>query len=130
MGVIKTVLIVAFVIVCILAILLVLVQNDESNGMGSAFGGNSAAFGAHSGSVLKKTTGVLVFLFFVITFGLGLVNKASKKDDLSATAAAVQGEVKASASENGSWLENELSGSAAKVEEAPAEAAETSGAAE
>ena len=71
MGVIKTVLIVAFVIVCILAILLVLVQNDESNGMGSAFGGNSAAFGAHSGSVLKKTTGVLVFLFFVITFGLG-----------------------------------------------------------
>ena len=82
------------------------------NGMGSAFGGgSSAAFGARSGSVLKKTTGVLVVLFFVITFGLGFVNKASGKDDLSATAAEVQGESKAAETESGSWLETELSGS-------------------
>ncbi|MBS7241045.1 preprotein translocase subunit SecG [Treponema sp.] len=118
MGVVKTVLLVAFVIVCILAILLVLVQNDEGNGMGSAFGGgNSAAFGAHSGSVLKKTTGVLVVLFFVITIGLGLVNKASDKEDLSSTAAAVQGETKSVETESGNWLENELSGSTATVEQ-------------
>ena len=112
MGVVKTILLVAFVVVCVLAILLVLVQNDESNGMGSAFGGgSSAAFGARSGSVLKKTTGVLVVLFVVITFGLGFVNKASGKDDLSATAAEVQGESKAAETESGSWLETELSGS-------------------
>ena len=33
MGVVKTILLVAFVVVCVLAILLVLVQHDESNGM-------------------------------------------------------------------------------------------------
>ncbi|MBQ0039421.1 MAG: preprotein translocase subunit SecG [Treponema sp.] len=112
MGVVKTIMLVAFIIVCVLAILLVLVQNDESNGMGSAFGGgNSAAFGAHSGSVLKKTTGVLVVLFFVITFGLGLANKAIGKADLSATAAEVQGETKTEETTSGNWLENEISGS-------------------
>lgn len=112
MGVVKTILLVAFVIVCVLAILLVLVQNDESNGMGSAFGGgNSAAFGARSGSVLKKTTGVLVVLFFAISFGLGLAGKASGKEDLSATAAELQGESSAAESETGNWLENEISGS-------------------
>ena len=112
MGVVKTILLVAFVIVCVLAILLVLVQNDESNGMGSAFGGgNSAAFGARSGSVLKKTTGVLVVLFFAITFGLGLAGKASGKEDLAAAAAELQGESSAAESETGNWLENEISGS-------------------
>lgn len=113
MGVVKTILLVAFVVVCILSILLVLIQNEESNGMGSAFGGgNTAAFGAHSGSVVKKTTGVLVFLFFAITFGLGFVNKASHKEDLSATAAEVQGEVKSVEENSENWLENEISGTA------------------
>lgn len=112
MGVVKTVLLVAFVIVCVLAIILVLIQNDESNGMGSVFGGgNSAAFGAHSGSVLKKTTGVLVFLFFVIALGLGIANKASVKEDLSSTAAEVQGGTKATEVTDENWLEKEVSNS-------------------
>ena len=69
MGVVRTILLVAFIIVCVLTILLVLMQNDEGNGMGTAFGGGqSAAFGSHSASVLVKTTGVLAGLFFVIVF--------------------------------------------------------------
>ena len=47
MAVLKTILLIAFVIICVLLVLLVLVQNEENNGMGSAFGGGqSTAFGA------------------------------------------------------------------------------------
>ena len=35
MGVVGTILLVAFVIVCVLLVLMVLVQNEDSNGMGS-----------------------------------------------------------------------------------------------
>ena len=63
-----------------LLVLLVLVQNDEGNGMGSAFGGQSAAFGAHSASVLTKTTGVFVTLFFVTVFTLAFLNKNPSDD--------------------------------------------------
>ena len=75
MDIVKAILVAAFVIVCILLVLLVLIQNEDSNGMGSAFGGGqSTAFGAHGASVLTKTTGVLVALFFVITIGIALIN--------------------------------------------------------
>lgn len=91
MGVVKTILLVAFIIICILLILLVLVQNEDSDGMGGVFGGNSAAFGAHSGSVLSKTTGVFVALFFVIVFALALVTKApSEKGGLNEAAESLE----------------------------------------
>ena len=55
MGVVRTILLVAFVIICVLLVLLVLVQNEDNNGMGSAFGGGqSAAFGAHSASEIGR----------------------------------------------------------------------------
>ncbi len=116
MGVVKTILLVAFVIVCVLAVLLVLVQNDEGNGMGSAFGGQSTAFGARSGSVLKKTTGVLVFLFFAITIVIGVLNKAPAKEDLSKAVEAVQGTVVEERADSGNWLEEEVNGSAESVQ--------------
>ncbi len=133
MGIVKTVLLVTFVIISIILILLVLVQNEEDNGMGSAFGGgNSTAFGARSASVLTKTTGVFVALFFLVAFGLSFMNKTSKKDDLSATAAQVQGEEakpESSATEN--WLENEIApaenaGEAVENAETSVKSAETS----
>lgn len=110
MGVIRTILMVVFVIVCILLVLLVMIQNDNDSGMGGVFGGGqSAAFGAHSANVLTKTTGVLVALFFILAFTLGLLNKANtNKADLSAAAAQVQGveESAESASETGNWWED------------------------
>ncbi|MBR6154227.1 MAG: preprotein translocase subunit SecG [Treponema sp.] len=80
MNIIKSILLVVFVIIAILLVLLVLVQNDEGNGMGSAFGGQSAAFGAHSASVLSKTTAVFVTLFFVVVFTLAFLNKSPSDD--------------------------------------------------
>lgn len=79
MGAVKIVLLVAFVIVCALLVLFVAIQDDGENGMGGLLGGRgTAAFGSHSASVLTKTTCVLVVLFFVLAFGLALVNKQPK----------------------------------------------------
>ncbi|MCH5290596.1 MAG: preprotein translocase subunit SecG [Treponema sp.] len=124
MGVVRTILLVAFVIICVLLVLLILVQNEKDNGMGSMLGGGqSAAFGAHSASVVSRTTGVLVALFFVTTFVLALLNKAPSKDGgLRATAAEVQGldiSAESEASGTTSWLEEELH--AASEPEAPVE---------
>ena len=45
MGAIGAVLLVAFVIICVLSVLLVLVQEPDNSGMGGMLGGgNSAAF--------------------------------------------------------------------------------------
>ncbi len=108
MGVVQTILLVAFVIVCVLLVLLVLVQNEDDNGMGSAFGGGaSVAFGARSASVLTRTTGVLVVLFFLFAFGLSFLNRAKTKEDLSETVKEVQGEQPALEDGN-SWLFEEL----------------------
>ena len=80
MGTIGVVLLVFFVIVCLLLVLLVSIQDDGENGMGLLGGRGTAAFGSHSGSVLTKTTFVLVFLFFALSLGLALVNKKPKLD--------------------------------------------------
>ncbi len=76
MSVIGIILMVAFVIICILLICVVLLQNEEGEGLGGLFGGaGTQAFGAKSGNVLTKTTYVLVTLFFLASLGLALLNK-------------------------------------------------------
>ena len=81
MGTIGIVLLVFFIIVCVLLVLLVAIQDDGENGMGGLLGGRgTAAFGAHSASVLTKATAVLVTMFFVLTIALALVNKKPKTD--------------------------------------------------
>ena len=67
MGTIGVVLLVFFIIVCVLLVLLVSIQSDNEDGMGGLLGGRgTAAFGAHSASVL--------------TIALALVNKKPKTD--------------------------------------------------
>ncbi len=81
MGTIGVVLLVFFVIVSLLLVLLVAIQNDNEDGMGGLLGGRgTAAFGAHSASVLTKTTFVLVILFFVLALALALINKKPSVD--------------------------------------------------
>jgi preprotein translocase subunit SecG len=89
MGAMSIVLLVAFVIICALLVLLVLIQDEDNSGMGGLLGGgNTAAFGSHSASVLTKATCVLVVLFLIAAFGLALLNKKpSAGSDLAATAA-------------------------------------------
>lgn len=95
MNIIQTVLLVAFVIVCILIICLVLVQDDGQSGMGGLLGGRgTAAFGSHSASVLTKATGVFVALFFIIALALAVLNKKPKlSNDISDTSSRIENTV-------------------------------------
>lgn len=87
MGVVGIILLVVFVIICVLLIGLILLQNEEGNGMGGLFGGaNSQAFGARSGNILSKATCVLVTLFFVVCFVLAILNKAPARNSIDEAA--------------------------------------------
>ncbi len=77
MGFIGVILLVIFVIVCLIIIALVLLQNEEGDGLGGLFaGGSNTAFGSRSATVLTKITYGAVFLFFVTAFFLALANKS------------------------------------------------------
>lgn len=121
MGAIGVVLLVAFIIVCVLLILLVSVQDNE-NGMGGVFGGRgTAAFGSHSASVLTKATAVFVVLFFVLAFGLALVNKKpSIEKDLIVDEATATEEVSTTETTESAdwWAESEKTDAAATEEKA------------
>ena len=121
MGAIGVVLLVAFIIVCVLLILLVSVQDNE-NGMGGVFGGRgTAAFGSHSASVLTKATAVFVVLFFVLAFGLALVNKKpSIEKDLIVDEATAPEEVSTPETTESAdwWAESETTDAAATEEKA------------
>lgn len=131
MKTISIVLLVLFIIVSVLLILLVAIQDDGENGMGGLLGGRgTAAFGSHSASVLTKTTGVLVVLFFLLAFGLALTTKTSsgKKADISGDA-----ETTAVEETTSSWVDNlevvknapELPVAVEDVEDVPATETET-----
>ena len=103
MGTIGVVLLVFFVIVCLLLFLLVAIQDDGENGMGLLGGRGTAAFGSHSASVLTKTTFVLVFLFFALSFALAMVNKKPKLDKDLVPATAVESTESAAETASGEW---------------------------
>lgn len=108
MGTVGVVLLVFFVIVCLLLVLLVSIQDDGENGMGLLGGRGTAAFGSHSASVLTKTTFVLVFLFFALSFALAMVNKKPKiEKDLVPATAVESTDAAAEAGSSDWWAESE-----------------------
>ena len=106
MGTIGIVLLVFFIIVCVLLVLLVAIQDDGENGMGGLLGGRgTAAFGAHSASVLTKATAVLVTMFFLLTIALALVNKKPSTDAVLKTV--TEEEIAAPATtDSGNWWDD------------------------
>lgn len=78
MGVFGIVLLVLFAIVCFLLVFMVVIQDQDSEGLGGLFSGaGNAAFGSRSSSVVVKFTYVLGGLFFVIAFGLAILNRST-----------------------------------------------------
>jgi preprotein translocase subunit SecG len=87
MGFFGIVLLVLFAIVCALLIFLVIIQDQEGEGLGGLFSGaGSAAFGSRSSNVIVKSTYVLGGLFFVIAFSLALINRGDSIGDVEAAA--------------------------------------------
>lgn len=83
MGFLAIFLLVIFVISAILLIVLVLVQDDQGEGLGSFLGGgSSSAFGSGSNKVLTKFTSVVAAIFIFCSFGLAWVNKTPETGDV------------------------------------------------
>jgi preprotein translocase subunit SecG len=78
MGILGIFLLVVFIIACILLILMVIIQDSDSDSLGGVFaGGSGSAFGSRSTNVVIRFTYVLGALFFVCAFSLALLNKSS-----------------------------------------------------
>jgi preprotein translocase subunit SecG len=78
MGILSVSLLVVFIIACILLVLMVIIQDSDSDSLGGVFaGGSSSAFGSRSSNVVVRFTYVLGALFFVCAFSLALINKSS-----------------------------------------------------
>ncbi|MCL2229683.1 MAG: preprotein translocase subunit SecG [Treponema sp.] len=104
MGVLSVILLVAFIINAVLLVLLVLIQNDDSGGLGGIFGGGSgSAFGSRSGNVLTRATTVLGSMFLVISFGLALLSRTPGGTGVEDAAREDQ-----RARDVSSWVEDEI----------------------
>lgn len=105
MEFVSTLLLVMFIIVAVLLVALVLLQDDQGEGLGGVFGGSSSSpFGAKSGNVLTRATTVLGVLFFVSSLGLAWVSRTQSDDDI--LKAAVKAEIESSEGSNW-WQEPE-----------------------
>lgn len=83
MGIIEIVLLVLFVSSAILLVILVLMQDEQGEGLGGIFGGGSStAFGSRSGNILTKFTAILGGVFLFCSFGLAWVNKTPEAGDV------------------------------------------------
>lgn len=83
MGILGIALLVIFVITSILLIVIVLIQDEQGEGLGGLFGGGSTtAFGSRSGNVLTKFTGILGAIFLVCSFGLAWINRSGDESDV------------------------------------------------
>lgn len=81
MGVFGIVLLVLFSIVCALLIFMVVIQDQEGEGLGGLFSGaGNAAFGSRSSNVIVRFTYVLGALFFIIAFTLAVMQPKSSND--------------------------------------------------
>jgi len=83
MGFLGIFLLVIFVISAILLIILVLVQDEQGEGLGSFLGGGSgSAFGSGANKVMSRFTGIVGAVFIICSLGLAWVNRTPETGDV------------------------------------------------
>lgn len=72
-----------FIISALLLVLVVLIQDDQGQGIGGMFGGGegSSPFGSRTGNVLTRFTSVLGAVFLIAAFALAWINRTPDRDD-------------------------------------------------
>lgn len=72
-----------FIISALLLVLVVLIQDDQGQGIGGMFGGGegSSPFGSRTGNVLTRFTSVLGAVFLIAAFALAWLNRTPDRDD-------------------------------------------------
>jgi preprotein translocase subunit SecG len=88
-GIIEIVFIVIFVICAFLLMGLVLLQDEQGEGLGGIFGGGSSTpFGSRSGNVLTRLTAILGAIFLLTSFGLSWMKSSNEAGDVLGAAQA------------------------------------------
>jgi preprotein translocase subunit SecG len=78
MGFLTVLLLSIFGISAVLLIVLILLQDEQSEGLGGLFGGGASnQVGNRKGNILTKTTTVLGFIFIVVAFTVAWINHSS-----------------------------------------------------
>ena len=85
------VLTIVFVISAVLLAALVLLQDEQGEGIGGMFGGGSGTpFGSRAGNILTRATSILAAVFLLSAFGVAWLNRSPSTDDVEARARARQ----------------------------------------
>jgi len=83
MGLLSIVLLVIFALASVLMILVIMLQDDQGEGIGGLFGGgSSSAFGPRSGNILTRFTTILGAIFIVGAFALAWLNRTPESTDI------------------------------------------------
>lgn len=85
MGILISVFMVIFAVICVLLVIIILLQSDKGAGMGILGGAGQSTFGSSTASIITKITAVFVFLFMAGSLGLSIMESkrtASLKDKL------------------------------------------------
>ncbi|MFW6229262.1 MAG: preprotein translocase subunit SecG [Alkalispirochaeta sp.] len=78
---------VIFVVTSVFLVLVVLLQDESSDGLGGIFGGGGASqVGNRSGNILTRITSVLAAVFLLSSFGLAWLNRTPDTGDVEAAA--------------------------------------------
>ena len=83
MGLLSVVLLIVFAVASLLLTGIILIQDEQGEGLGGLFGGGGgASFGARSGNILTKATSILGAVFLVGAFTLAWLNKTPEAGDV------------------------------------------------
>ncbi len=74
---------VLFVLSAVLLIIIIMLQDEQGEGLGGIFGGgSSSAFGSRTGNVLTRFTSILGAVFVITAFSLAWYNRSVDNSDL------------------------------------------------